>query len=463
MTEARQTSCSMTKVLFISYYFPPEGGTGVQRSAKFVRYLPEEGFLPVVLAGPEPLRFGSFQPCDPSLNTPANISVYRVPGEPPRRGKLQQRLERWFSLPTSFSRWWVKSSLKLAEKTGDQARLVYATMSPFESAQAASRISAQLGIPWVADLRDPWALDEVILYPTLLHRKVDLFRMRRVLSTASLVVMNTPEAMKVLARALPVLAPRLVTITNGVDNPEDGRSLPTRTHSKFRIVHSGGFSTGTGLQLRRRRFYRLLGGAEPGVDILARSPLFLVKAVQEWCSQQPDAADNVEIVLAGKALPEDHALVRQSRVAHLFRFVGFVSHDESLDLIRTANLLFLPMHNLPPGKRSTTIQAKMYEYIASGRPILAAVPDGDARDFLAQSGNAFVCRPDDVRGMVQVLQNVYTAWKDGRMPIEPRPGFMAQFDSRILTKALADGFRFVLGQSPPSHLEVRHRPDMSSR
>ena len=76
------------------------------------------------------------------------------------------------------------------------------------------------------------------------------------------------------------------------------------------------------------------------------------------------------------------------------------------------------MHDLRPGSRARIVPGKTYEYLAAGRPILAAVPDGDARDFLSQCGTALLCRPDDVEGMVQQLDRAYNTWKNGR-PIGP--------------------------------------------
>src|SRR5205823_1977284 len=96
-------------------------------------------------------------------------------------------------------------------------------------------------------------------------------------------------------------------------------------------------------------------------------------------------------------------------MSNCIRFSGYVSHHESVELIRTADLLFLPMHNLPAGKRSRIVPGKTYEYMATGRPILAAVPEGDARDYLEKSGTAFICKPDDVDHMVRHLDHVYSA------------------------------------------------------
>src|SRR5207253_9626420 len=73
------------------------------------------------------------------------------------------------------------------------------------SATAAGRIAAAKGIPWIAELRDPWALDEMIVFPTGVHRRRELARMEDALRSASAIVMNTPEAAERLRESLPSL------------------------------------------------------------------------------------------------------------------------------------------------------------------------------------------------------------------------------------------------------------------
>jgi glycosyltransferase involved in cell wall biosynthesis len=449
----------MTKVLIIAYYFPPVGGAGVQRALKFVQYLPAEGFLPTVITGPSSPNH-RWTPHDRTLmdSIPPEVRVHSVEGRlPDSGGKIRTRLERWLGFPSSFSTWWIRSATELGSRIADGQDVILATMSPFESGEVGRRLSKRFGIPWVADLRDPWALDEMLVYPSLLHRRFEMLRMERLLSTAALIVMNTPEASAALKSAFPRLRNKpVLTIPNGFDLSDFSGTATPRRDDKFRIVHSGYLHTDNGVQLRKRSIYRLLAGAQHGVDILTRSHTVLLEAIERWRQQRPEVADHLEIVFAGKTSEDDREIVNASSIRSLVRFAGYLPHQDSVDLIRTADLLFLPMHNLPHGRRSRIVPGKTYEYMAAGRPILAAVPEGDARDFLDQCGTALTCRPDDAAGMIEILDRVYSAWKNGEPAMRSNKEFLAQFERRNLTRALANAFNSL---PPRRSKEQRGAPD----
>src|SRR5207253_9399662 len=131
----------------------------------------------------------------------------------------------------------------------------------------------------------------------------------------------------------------------------------------------------------------LLGGAVPGIDVTTRSHEILFEAVEHWRALEPSIEEHLQIVFVGAG---GNAVPREAPLPAFTRFTGYLPRHEGLRLVRAADLVFLPMHNLPAGQRSTSSPSKIYEYMASGRPILAAVPDGDARDFLARSGTALI-------------------------------------------------------------------------
>lgn len=427
----------MRRVLFLAYHFPPTGGAGVQRSVKFVRYLHELGWQSIVVTGPG--TTGSrWTPEDETLAAefPASTTVLRIGSQPPTRSPLKRRADRWLGAATPFDRWWVDGAVEIGR--AQQADLVYASMSPYATAEAAARLSASLDKPWVADLRDPWALDEMVIYPSRLHRARELRHMRRLLAAADAVIMNTPEAAARLRRFGEFAERDIHVIPNGFDAHDFAGPAPQRDDRSFRIVHAGYLHTDLGRQARSSRFVRrVLGGALVPVDILTRSHVFLMEAIDRLQGRNSGEPGEVELHLAGVVSEADREVVGDRRYVH---FRGYLDHADTVSLLRSADLLFLPMHDLPAGVRAGIVPGKTYEYLGARRPILAAVPEGDVRDLLSLAGNAFICGPADIAAMEQVISEQVARKREGIAPPEPRAEVLTAYERKNLTRDLVAVF-----------------------
>jgi glycosyltransferase involved in cell wall biosynthesis len=442
------------RVLYVAYHFPPTGGAGVQRTLKFVRYLPDFGIEPVVLTTPA-ASSGRWTPADETLlaQVPDDVEIVRVRG-PERSGAAGWRAPaaRWLRFPSPWTVWWRREVVQAGRGTSD-VDAILCSMSPFESAAAAARVSADLHVPWIADLRDPWALDEMMTWTTGLHRRLELRAMRRVLGTAAAVVMNTQTAAAMLCERFPEFRrKRVVAIPNGFDREDFQGPEPPREDDVFRIVHTGYLHTALGLEQRARSgLRRTLGGAVPGVDFLTRSHVVLLEALDRLAAEQPALAARTELWLAGVLSDADRQVIGDRTNV---RSLGYLSHEESIALMRSADLLFLPMHDLPPGRRASIVPGKTYEYLASGRPVLAAVPDGDARDLLERVAGTEVCRPGDAAGMAAAIGRVASR---GRAETVERPE-LRRYERRELTRELADVVRAVCGAENATPASVHAIP-----
>ena len=447
----------MTKILILAYYFPPIGGGGVQRVVKFVKYLPQFGYKPIVVTGPIGGSSDLWAPEDGTLGAeiPPEAELHRVPGpEPHPPGRWRRRADRLLSRPSAFDRWWVEGAVDVGRSVGADAALVFGELVPYITGRAAARLARELGKPLVADLQDPWALDEMWLYPSFAHRLLDRREMRRVLCSASAVVMNTPEAAVRVQGRFPELAPDFVTsIPNGYDAEDFVGEPPARSDRKFRIVHSGYLYTRLGLEQERLggRLRKLIGGMPvPEVQFLTRSHVFLLEAVGRLLRSDPSLRSVLEVHFAGVLTEFDREVAARSPVVRLH---GYLDHASTLDLVRTADLLFLPMQDLPAGMRAGLVPGKTYEYLGSGRPLLAAVPDGDVRDLLAEAGHADVCRPGDVAAMAELISARIAAWRAGPAPAVPNAEVVRRYERKHQTEELVRVFSRVLGEqeSPVVH------------
>jgi glycosyltransferase involved in cell wall biosynthesis len=452
----------MTPILFIAYYFPPMGGAGSQRSLKFANYLPTHGYRPIVLSGASGTS-DRWAPVDRGLESELsnpNVKIRRAGIlDTPLPGKIPTAITEWMGRMHPFGIRWLNVIRRHGADLCEihRPKLILATMSPFETAAGAVELSARFSIPWVADLRDPWALDEWQVYKTRWHARAKRNQMERELQSASLIIMNTPEAANRCREAFPSLSHiPIVCIPNGFDaNDFEGPLEPLR-NPRFTIVHTGALHTDKGLaQSKWRMLYHALGRAHPGVEFLSRSHVFLMRAIEKWTREEPARRDDVRLILAGVTTESDRAVVAASGVEGMVEMTGYLSHRQSLDLVRRADLLFLPMHQVGSGQKASIVPGKTYEYMASGRPILAAVPDGDAKDFLSRRGTGRIVSPPDVDGMLGVLRACHREWASSaaNKPQDWNSQFVSQFERRNLTKRLAGELAKLV---PPAAVACPH-------
>jgi hypothetical protein len=442
------TDGARPRILLLAYHFPPMGGAGAQRAIKLVRRLAELGFEPVVVTR-EGTPDERYNPRDEGLarDVPAGVEIHRVPGPEPEIAHgngWSSRVERLVGRVDARARWWASGAELAAAGIGGRFDLVHAFLEPYETATAAAAIARRLDIPWVADLQDPWALDEVRVQITRLHLRQDRARMRRGLRSASAIVMNTAEAAAAILTELPELRDRPVAaIPNGFDERDWSEAPPQRAERAFRIVHTGTLHTAIGLAHRRSaRAHRVLGGRIASLDMLTRSHVFLLEAIDASIAERPELAERIELHLAGLMSDADLAAVAGRPYV---RRHGFLSHRDTVGLIRSADLLFLPMHDLAAGTRARIVPCKTYEYLASERPLLAAVPDGDARDLLARLPGVHLCRPADVEAMRTAITAEIEA--RGTDHGTGRRGLLARYERDALAGELIQLFEQVLGDT----------------
>jgi glycosyltransferase involved in cell wall biosynthesis len=434
---------AMRRVLFLAQQFPPIGfATG--RTVACARHLPEHGYEVVVVTGPGEHSSRWAQPDPALLERIADVDVERIAGQTPAdRTGMRARVSRWLEQPPPWVNWWVKGARDTARSLDGPFDLILANLIPYETAFAAAKLSRDLGIPWVADLEDPWALDEMRVAPTALNHRIDRTRMRFGLETATGIIMNCDEAAARLHAEMPDLGRVVAGIPHGFTAEDFDEPAPRRDDLAFRIVHTGSLHTQLGVDhLRSARMRRLLGGTSVDVDILTRSHVNLIAAIDRLQDAEPRLAGRIELHLAGHLTDADRAVIGDRAYVRAY---GQLSHRDTITLARSADLLFLPMHDLPAGRRAGLVPCKTYEYLATGRPILAAVPDGDARDLLSRFRRAHVVRPADAAAMSLAIRHRLQDPGRGVGEDGIRSDQLGPYERRDLTRRIAGVLDEVMG------------------
>lgn len=443
----------MPRVLIVAHYFPPDGGAGAQRPAKFCKYLRECGWEPFVLTRTPAKSRGMWDPEDASLlrEVEACATIERVD-----HAALMAATPTWSAgLPAiEGDHRWVEGVAEAAGRMVREHRIdcVLVTMSPFSAAYVGRRLKSETGVKVVYDLRDPWALDGWRIYGSSDAMRIDREEMERTLLEGDGVIANTPEARRTFLHHFKQLDSRKVTvIPNGFDAADFDGAPPPRpqefVEGRFHIVHTGTFHDdevfrGRGL----RGFARSLLRPRPErIDPTGRTLMYLLRAIAWLREQGNPAVKGVRVVHVGQATEATKRLVEESGAGDCVSLLGYRPHDESVAWVRNADALFLPLHGLPGGERSRIVPGKTYEYIAARRPILGCLPPGDARDLVMLSGLGFLAHPLYTREIAESLARLMKAVELGTLRDVPEPQWLVHFERRSLTQRLAEFLSVVTG------------------
>lgn len=402
----------------LAYYFPPLGGGGVQRSLKHAKYLPEFGFDPIVVTTTgigHRLR-------DPTLaaDIPEQAIVVRPPEIPLhmakwaaqsllRRARLPTKLAELLAWPDEFAGW-VPGALVATLQAVRRHRpvVLYSTSSPVSAHLVGLLASRLTGLPWVADFRDAWTLNPEG-EPLLGSASASLER-RIVERAATLVVVD--ETIRL--RGLEDGDPRRVVIPNGVDPDDVPLADRARTRDALTIAHVG-----------------MLYGARDVMPVLNA----LRRLV--W-SGALDAAQ-IDLRLVGDVrLPPEADL---SRLPVTVR--GNVDHTEAVAEMAHADVLLLYQ---PAGWRAST--GKIFEYLATGRPILCVAPlDSPAARLVTELGAGVCAAPDDADAIDDALRRLDAARRNGGLAADEtvRAEALRRYSRRELARRLAETLDAVAG------------------
>jgi glycosyltransferase involved in cell wall biosynthesis len=429
-------------VLVIAYYFPPMGLSGVQRTLKFVKYLPQFGWKPIVLTTPSDTPYYAF---DESLLEElqdeidsGKIIIYRTDADPSlkrakRTGKILKLPRQWwqrmrskviqvFRQPDSRIGW-KEIALTKAEEIFAEHKIdaIFSTAPPYTDFLISRDLKDKFNVPYLMDYRDAWVDNPVLnFYLTPFHRKKARKIEYEALRASDAITVANRKMKEVLLSNYLFLDWNDVFILHHGYDPEDIEKAKLLAANlvkpdTFTITYSGAFYVG-------------------------RSPKAILQAVKEAIAEVPELGGCLDLNFIGILQKEYKKLVKKYKLEKNVTEEGYLPHTESVAHLLASDVLWMTMSD------DLSAPGKLYEYFGTRKPILGLVPaKSHAEKLLTEYGNAKIIQPDDVSAIKKALLEYYALWKEWKLPIAADEEFLKRFDRQYLSKELALQLTFMSG------------------
>ena len=457
---------TMKKILLLTTYFPPSINPGVYRNIKFIKYLAKHNYSFIVLtllqkrSKPDPgMRDESLLNELPSVTKIKRVIPF--PRETIENIFLKLKLTRCLRmiyLPDEdvFNLGkLIKAGNQICEK--EKIDLIYVSMPGFATLGMAGIIlKRKFNIPLVLDFRDPW-IDHIFSeYETILHYWVNRYLERKVIQESDGIIVVTKTHKAHLEQKYKDIDKKIIVINNGYDE-EDFKDFSERSEEKiFNIIYTGAFY---GYKPEKEKIYKKLlqifynlGKYYPykvrKEEINTHTPYYFFRALQLLFRHNPSLRDKIRITIAGGKYIIFEKLAEEMGIEENVSFQGQLAHKQVIQLLGKADLLLYVLLSKTENNRSGyCVPGKTYEYIRSGKPILALVPEGDAKEILEKAGTAYFADPTSPEEIADLLERLYQLHCQGGIPVQPNWEFIQQFERSRQAKKLAEFLDQILEQA----------------
>ena len=429
----------MKKALVITYYWPPAGGAGVQRALKFVKYLPQFGWQPIVLTVENPdsptedlslledipqgckvYKTKSLEPFEIYKKFTGKKSDEKIPGDILLKNddvSFKDKLAKWIRVnlfipdaKIGWKKYAVKKGLDIIRD--EKIDLIFTTSPPQTVALIGKKLAKLTGVKWVADFRDPWM--EIVYYQNLNRSKItkaiDASLERKVMNDADTIVTISKDMADLIKGK--AKNQKVVVIPNGFDET-DFASVEFGRNDKFTIAYTGAMSKD-------------------------RVPYPFISALKKLIYD--DGIKNIQMKFAGKFCPEFHELIEKENLSEFFDIQNFVPHKESTRILQSSDALLLVIDNVPDNKGFLT--GKLFEYMGCKKPIFAIGPvDGDANKVIKGADCGTMVDYNDNEEAYKLLKVMYNNWLNNSSNFTFN---VEQFSRKNLTKKLTEIFEEII-------------------
>jgi len=427
------------KVLIVSYYFPPSGGPGVQRVLKFVKYLPEFGWQPVVLT----VQDGDYPARDESLlaEIPPHADVHRtrifepyrlyrrLTGKPasapvdveniPLGGRKKSVMESaakfvrsTFFIPDARIGWYpyaIPQGLKIIRDQNIDA--IYSSSPPYTTAVIARKLHRVTSVPWVAGFRDPWTGFLSTPDRWILPRIVDEHLERSVFHDADAIEAAWRGILKDITSKVPTInRQKLLYLPNGFDR-DDYPALEPRENSRFTVTYTGS----------------MYG---------KRNPWTFLQAVEGLVRAENVDPRKILLKFIGRFGTDVRNMLQSSSLHDSIELIPYLPHSTSVKALLQSDALLLIVDEAGAGSNEI-VPGKVFEYIGAQRPIIALAPEGAIAELMRETRSGFVAANQDIPSIQRAFIECYENFLYHRPKSEQDREAVKRYDRREITHQLA--------------------------
>lgn len=426
----------MKRLLIITYYWPPSGGSGVQRWLKMSKYLPENGWQPVIYTADgaeypvedlslekdvapeaEIVRYPIIEPYSfykkfLGIKKDEKIKAGFI-NEGKKKSAWKENISVWLRgnlfIPDARC-WWIRPSVRFLKNYLEKNPVdaIISTGPPHSLHLIAKKLHKKFNIPWIADFRDPWT--DIDFFSELKLTKRSLKKHHRlqyqVLTEADKVVTVGWDWAKGLESHG---AKDVAVITNGYDFNIDEKSGDVELSKEFTMSHVG-----------------IVGAA--------RNAVVFWEALGELIKDNSleDFSKLLKIRLIGQVDNSVIESVKKNNLENNVEIIPYIPHEKVIKEQCSSQVLLLFVNNSPNAKGILT--GKIFEYMASGRPILAIGPkDGDTAIILEKTNSGLIVDFDDKEGMKNIIIDLFNKFKENQL-VTKKNEIVEKYSRRALAK-----------------------------
>ena len=422
----------MNKVLIITHDFPPLGKGSVLRPLKFSKYLLRNDWQPVILTStPKTYYFRDDMLLDEvnklgitimrTKGTGSNLLTGRKLKELPNESKrlLKRNASRYRNLPDEHKSW-ISKAVKLGSEIieTNKIEILYATGPSFSAFVAAGELKEKFKIPLVIDYQDSWLHSSASYFPLGYHRLRNMKMEQEVIRVTDEIITTNRRIKEYLIEEYDYLKHEDINIIHHGYDEEDftlasEQALPEKPKMRFTSVGN---------------FFDLV------------TPKYFFEGFRIAFEKHPELRGKIELCIAGGLSKENLKLIQKNNIADSVINPGYLNHLDAIKYMLASDVLLL---SVDKGDGSeVTSPVRLAEYFGSRKPILAAVPDGAAKQLLKGYDAVRISAPDEPEEIAKLIAEYYELNRKRMMPVADEET-VKKFSVDKMTYQLARYFEFL--------------------